>query len=834
MMVAGQIRAGWPKESPFLFLLLYIALAAALLGANPFARQTAGPFDLLAAQGGWRAQTQATVVRNLQRSDILDALLPRWINARAQLREGTLPIWDPLPKGGEAGIQNLSSSELTPAFLLFAMASTPALGFYLATLFNLVAAGFGAHLWMARRLAPPAALFGGITVMACGFHAAWLFWPHTMTSIWICWGLWATDRWWTRPGALNFGLLVMTLVLMVLGSFPFVTLLGLGAIALYALALLSLEQQAGGLVRRLSGLAAALLITLCLCAIPLLSFVEWLRSVDLGYRNASAGSALRLWHDLGLLFPGRAKAAPRVETTMYVGLLPVLLAPLAVPLLLANRRQALMGWFALTLTAAGAVLVFELVPARYLRWVPGLSNNPWSRAIVLLDFGLAFMAAWGLDRLLRFKGSGRILLVLALLATAYQFYDLGTMFRRFNGPVPAGYFYPATPLITQAQEHIRPFQSVIDDDNFLVSGTLGAYGMRQWLAHAFTDVRLRPVLASLADAPFTTPNATRIKASSYHLDSPAMRVLAVRYALGGPQFAFRALTPEMAGKEAQHPLPPMPSHAWVQTLTLSAPACIEQVGVKLATYARTGLPGRVRMALKGSDDSLLATAVVEAAQIADNAVQPFQLSHAACLTAGKYSLAFAYEGSVPGVNLTAWSSPGPGKNCSLSVDGHPYSGCMDVELLAEKHTDSPFKLIASRGGIVLLENMQTPAGPYFLRRLSDVPSAESSKDVAVSIQAASRFNLSYSGAEPGYVVVPMRWTDDWNILVDGRPVRPSIYFGALPAVTVSGPAQIIFRYQPHSMEFGPWIMLLGTGTLILMLLLLHRRNVRRPVASPGH
>ena len=338
--------------------------------------------------------------------------------------------------------------------------------------------------------------------MLCGFHAGWLYWPHTLTSIWICWSLWATDRWSKDQTARNLVAVVITLALMIVGGFPFVTLLGLGAVALYVLILAGARGEHR--IRLCLGMVAALTMSLAICAIPLIVFIDWFRSMDFGYRHADAGSALRFWTDAKLLLPGAAKATPSVERAMYVGMLPLLLAPVGAFMLL-RRQQSVVAWLALSLVVVGATLVFQLVPVKALSWVPGLSNNPWSRAIILLDIGLAATAAWGFHNLLETFGSGRTVVTAALLACGYQSVDQITFFRLFNGPVASAYLLPADTTDLRVQNSIGPFQSVIVDNSFLVSGTLGAYGLPDWLAHAFAAPQLRPTLAQLADLPSPLP-----------------------------------------------------------------------------------------------------------------------------------------------------------------------------------------------------------------------------------------------------------------------------------------------------------------------------------------
>ena len=190
-----------------------------------------------------------------------------------------------------------------------ALSPNAALGFYLATLFNLTMAGWGAHLWLRRLAALLPAAFGAVTIMLCGFHAAWLYWPHTLTSIWICWLLWTIDRWWQTPSYGRFVPLVVVSALLLLGGFPFVTLLGAGAAALYLLCLWIADAQPRALMC-IGGFGLAWIVAMMLCAIPLISFLSWFAGLDVSYRIG--GSQLHLPNDARFLLRHFAKLTPRV------------------------------------------------------------------------------------------------------------------------------------------------------------------------------------------------------------------------------------------------------------------------------------------------------------------------------------------------------------------------------------------------------------------------------------------------------------------------------------------------------------------------------------------
>jgi len=812
-------------------LLAYLVFAVGVIGANPFAGETVGPFDLLVAQAGWTVQGEPVHVRNVQRSDVLDSLLPSWIQQRGEIRGGHLSTWNPLPAGGRPGIQDLTSAELSPAFAIFALSPNPALGFYLATLFNLTMAGWGAHLWLRRRTALLPAVFGAVTIMLCGFHAAWLYWPHTLTSIWICWLLWSIDRWWQTPSYARFTAMVAFSALLLLGGFPFVTLLSAGAAVLYLLCLWIADRQSRALVR-ICGFGLAWIVAMMLCAIPLISFLSWFVEFDIGYRVG--GSQFHLPSDARFLLPHFAKLAPQVESTMYVGLLGLILAVSAFGFVLWHRAKVgVLGLYSLLLGAVGATLVFEIIPAAYLSWVPGLAHNPWSRSIIILDIALAVASTFCLNGMLRKMGSKSLARFVLASLIVYQAVDLASFFRLFNGPVPASYFYPKDSLLTKIKQNLGPFQSVIADNNFLVSGTLGAYGIPEWFAHAFKNKAKKSVLEKVIDDPFTSHTATLVEAESIQLNSPVMAALEVRYVLGDSGIRLAGLRPDF-GQDAvvpgSVPLPPMPGTVWVQSLSLAGTYHPQAMLVRLATYARTGLAGEIVMTLyRNGKAEPIAHSTIEASTVVDNQMATFPLPESLTLVPGDYRFKFAYEHAGAADHLTAWYTPAPAKNCSMQLDGKTIPGCIDFELAMPRRDVGAFVPVASKNGMHLMENTNVPTGPYFLPALHAWPDRESSNEVQLLSRTGPDFRLKYLGSAPGFVVVPMNFPEkDWHVRLNGREISPEWYLGALPAFSVDAPATLEFTYKPRSLRYGTWISLTTLLGLLFGWVLAARRRRSAP------
>jgi hypothetical protein len=798
-------RRGWAW-------LFYILLAAFAIGANPFAKQTVGPFDLLVAQDGWTSPVNTSQVHHAERSDVLDFFLPRWIWARQVIRSGHFPHWDPLPAGGDNVFLNPVYGELTPAFAIFTATPDPALGYYLAVLFNLSMAGLGVHLWLRRRLGLAATVMGSITFMLCGFNAAWLFWPQVLTIIWIGWALWALDGWWKEKSPGHYLVLITSLALIILGGFPFVGILCFAAVGLYASCLAILERPSSRLAG-LFGTIAAMLLALGLCAVPAAAMIDWIGHFDLGYRQG--GSGLHLPHDALLLLPHFAKRAPHVESTIYVGLAGVGLAFSGCVVML--RRWKTLGAFelyTLLLTAAAACLVFEIIPARYLAWVPALNRNLWTRAAILLDLALAIAAAYALDlafEKLKALKTRRLAVLVAMAVIGLQYADATSLFRRFNGPASSLDFYPDTPLIREIKAHIRPFQSVIADNHYLVSGTLGAYGLPEWFAHGFKRAALKAALGQLSDNPFVTPTASVLDANDLNLESPLMSAMGVRYVLCDCDSSYDSQTPLFESPPMRTPgiaLPRQPPSHWVQSFLLAQPAGLHAIRLNMATYGKSGLPGHVTLTLyPGNDSRPIAASTLAAAQILDSRMAIFAFEHPLALQAGSYRFTVQYD-SPRGAPMTVWSKPLKAANCTLTVDGALVAGCMDFQLQVLRTTPSRFRPIAAADGLRLLENTQVPAGPYFLGSLSTYPDRYSADQVTVADISSTGFTLQYHGQGTGYLVVPMQWSRDWQASDQGGNVPAVPYLGLLPAFAVHGPAMLRFQYHSAAWSFT-WISIVA-------------------------
>lgn len=816
-----RIFLGW--------LLAYILIAAGALGANPLDGQTVGPFDILPSYSGWNATGQVVAPRHLERSDILDSLMPLWLQGREQIREGQLPLWNPLRAGGTPGLVDPTNSMLTLPFAIFAAAPDPATGFYLAVLACLVVAGLGMHYLVRRYHGSFVALFAGVSFMMCGFVTAWLFWPHMYTAMWIPWLMLAVDDYVRRGRFRAVSRIAIFTALLFLGGFPFVVAIGLGAALVIALCC-SLEFEPGNTVPNLIGVIFGVALGLALSALPLLTLIDSLQSTDLSQR--SFGSGLTLREHVRLLSWPWAQQSAHVETNMYTGMILLISAACTLVLMLFKPRcLRALTWCGLFFVVVGAGLVFQLLPREIGGHLPVLSNNPWSRAILLLNIGLILMAvaslAWMQSRVkLRMVG---IVLMLALCMV--QFVDLRSQFKRFNGPTDAALFFPVSPELDMLKRRIRPFQYVGQDSNaFMVSGTLGSIGLGEWYAHSMRSTALQLLLGSMAKDPFTTPTATQITLDRFHWSDPLLDAVGLCYGVSADARAQWAELVKSTGKQ-RTALPPINNIMVRQLVRIEATTVVPAITLRMATYTQSGLDGslRVRLVPAGTEAGQEAWIDFPMADVRDNSYVTFKPTVPIAVTPGNYEIQLAYKPGKAGKNLTAWrfsDAPGEVMHADTRLPGA-------LEYIISRQDGTSLTALTPGKRIVVSENPGCAKGPYFVQKSSIPDPLKWESRSRLTSYRPDRFMLSVDAPSQGYVVVPMQYQNGWSATVNGVPVPLRLVAGVMPAVAVMpGAASVEMKYRPPRFRLGVAL------TFVALLLLgasawpARRRKPVDPEAKP--
>ena len=147
------------KWKETLLTALLILLGALLVGgANPFSGEALGPLDVLMAYPGYYEGGKEITPHYMLRSDILDALLPAWRFFKSELTQGRVPLWNPLPAGGEPALLNLPNGYFSLRYLMF-LIFNDGLGFTLGLILQWTVAGLGTFLFCRSYLGWLSSLF---------------------------------------------------------------------------------------------------------------------------------------------------------------------------------------------------------------------------------------------------------------------------------------------------------------------------------------------------------------------------------------------------------------------------------------------------------------------------------------------------------------------------------------------------------------------------------------------------------------------------------------------------------------------------------------------------
>ena len=422
----GRLRTPWHRDVAALLLL-----AAATVGC--FWRVAAGQ-NWIPADGG----------------DLVSFLFPTYRFAAASLTAGAWPLWNPHLYGGAPHVGDIQAGFLYPPNLaLFLLKPDfPYAALQWLSMAHIGFAGAGTYLFLARGqgVRRVAALAGALVFMfsdAFFVHFGNLNYNAVMSWLpWVFWAFTASLRisksanqqisesanqrasafahcCVTRhslirslPAAVIAGMLLA--VGSLAGHIQATLFIGL-ALVIYSAFWLWLRRADAGFgacaAHLLVSLSTCFLVSLLLSApilLPALELAGYTARVNWNYQQA-AGYSLAPAQWIGWLIPGFFGRGPqfhwglwpRVETG-YIGILPLILAALAILLRRLPGERRIWPWVGLAAVSFVLALGIYAIPHGWLTLLPGFGQlRAPARLVLVTGFALAALAAFGLEAILR-------------------------------------------------------------------------------------------------------------------------------------------------------------------------------------------------------------------------------------------------------------------------------------------------------------------------------------------------------------------------------------------------------------------------------------------------
>jgi hypothetical protein len=318
--------------------------------------------------------------------DHSDYFMPLRFFTALHLRAWRLPLWNPYSASGEPWLANPQTAVFYPPSWIFIVLPFRA-AYVLFLAFHIALLGCGAYVLFLRSASRGAATVGAIALMFCGPVLSMLDVGDNLASFaWLPWVLAAA----LRPSTKRVYSGAVCLALCFLAGEPFIA-----AIAAIAFVLL---------VRRIREIAITAAMTIGLCAIELLPFLELVQGSDRrgGFTERDIlRDSMPIWQWWRVAVPPTTTAAgydaslsQHFVPIVYIGVLTTALAIVGIIIAAIQRRRGALGWIALLILSivigAGPTILVHL-PVTVLRYP--------ARMVPFGAFALIALAVIGWDRI---------------------------------------------------------------------------------------------------------------------------------------------------------------------------------------------------------------------------------------------------------------------------------------------------------------------------------------------------------------------------------------------------------------------------------------------------
>jgi hypothetical protein len=407
---------GGAAAAAVLVVLVLVLLSSSLIGGKVF-----GSGDLIFQWQPFAAQRAAVGWSRPSNFILTDPELvfdPHRLQDRVNLRNGTLPLWNPLAGAGRPMLGSAEDAVLFPlTWLLFLFPYFSTLGWIAAA--KLLIGGAGAYLFCRdQTLRRGPSLLASIAFVFGTYYVAWLEHPHTNVWSMLPWMFLAARRVCARGSLLATAALGAFTGLAWLGEHPETSAFLVGATAAYGAFLLLAEKARGpdvepreqewsgpewthGLRQRAGLVAAGLLLGTGIGAVMLIPLFE-LTGLVASTNRGGPGYALKggwafffpeMWGLPNKAFSVAGPVENFNERTAYIGALPLLLAVGGL-----GRRRPREQWFFAGLAVLLLATIYDTpIWANAVRSLPGGKVALLGRMLIIVSFAGGVLAAYGLQ-----------------------------------------------------------------------------------------------------------------------------------------------------------------------------------------------------------------------------------------------------------------------------------------------------------------------------------------------------------------------------------------------------------------------------------------------------
>ncbi|MGC9027415.1 MAG: YfhO family protein [bacterium] len=357
------------------------------------------------------------IPQNFQQTDALYQFIPWRMYAYEQIRKGNFPFWNPYEFGGIPFFANDQSGVLS-LFNIIGYFFPFYKGFLIIAILKLIISAIGMYLFLNLfALDTASCAIGSIAYTFSALMITWLFHPLSGVTSLIPWLFWSFEQVYqstvrrirSKIAIFSF---VTSFIIMVsfLSGHSETTVNVLLGITIYILTKLAVEHRET--ISVILIFTVIMIVGLLLSAIQILPFLQMLFNSVPFYNRSMVNIYEKIYLPLYAIF---LWVVPNIignssfsyfwmkiptalqEAIPYIGIAPLLLGLFTLIKIKTNYKQLLPFWI---MVLSGFGMAYDLPIIKWLTTLPVLRAGGAFRYIILMEFGLSALSAFGLNILI--------------------------------------------------------------------------------------------------------------------------------------------------------------------------------------------------------------------------------------------------------------------------------------------------------------------------------------------------------------------------------------------------------------------------------------------------